>query len=153
MEHITRIKLKHLIIWEKKTNTPDYMRKEKKKKRKMRERREGRNEGGRREVQTRRTKRKRYGWNWWPAVGGNIVNGCRPTTMSGCRPTAGLAWFWPTWVWPATETHSFGDFIFWFFLMGFASMGLILFYFFWWVLLWILFFGFFFDFLQGSDNF
>jgi hypothetical protein len=45
------------------------MRKEKKKKRKMRERREGRNEGRRGEVQTGRRKRKRRGWNRWPAVG------------------------------------------------------------------------------------
>jgi hypothetical protein len=40
----------------------DYMRKEKRNKRKMRERREGRNEGGRKEVQIGRRKKKHH---WW----------------------------------------------------------------------------------------
>ena len=45
-------------------------------------------------------------------------------------------------VWLATETHDSDEFIFLFFLMGHALVGLIS-YFFLWVLLWILFFWFF----------
>ena len=53
-------------------------------------------------------------WNRWPAVGGNAV---------------GEAWV-PHHGWPTLQTHGSDDFIFWFFLMGFAPVDLIFLFFF-----------------------
>jgi hypothetical protein len=104
MKHNTTIKPNHLIM-----RVLDYMRKEKRNKRKMRERKEGRNEGGRKEVQIGRRKKKHHGWvepvagsGWkrheeekpWVWCSGSVKKKSRPwvETLRGRNGRPGSVW-------------------------------------------------------------
>jgi hypothetical protein len=129
MKHNTTIKPNHLIM-----RVLDYMRKEKRNKRKMRERREGRNEGGRKEVQIGRRKKKHHGWvepvagrGWkrheeekpWVWCSGSVKKKSRPwvETLRGRNGRPGS-------VRPSRPT-ALATLFFLFFFMGLAPVGLI----------------------------